>query len=135
MKHLKLFENFSRHDFGKYSDDILTKFNEIKRDVLPFDQEEAEIIEGLIDELGLQDYTIGDNHNDNSIIFYNNVNEGDDPDYGSEYLDCYNTFYLGDYCYAIFHSRMSDMDDKWIGCEIFDQFDDLCQYIKNIEVE
>ncbi len=114
MKYIKLFENYTRCEFGMYTDndkiDSLWQSLEFDNPVnMPFSPEEEKKLEDILKPIKGSVYA----------------------DQGSAHFDIRNLTVVvkgyGDYCFGIFVEDLNLPDNEmWIQCEIIDGFEDLC---------
>ena len=121
MKYIKLFENYTRTEFGVYTDknkiESLWRSLEFDHPVnMPFTQDEKNELNSIMKPFGGSVYA----------------------EQGSAHIEvktniCVVIRGYGDFCFGIFIEDINlPVDDMWIKCEIIDGFEDLCVSIKRI---
>lgn len=120
MKHLKLFEYYSRDEFGVYTDKV--KIEELWNDLEHrqkftgiFTPEEESILGIILTPVNGRMYA---NQGSVHISFSDAIIVGRS---------------FGDYCYGVFVEDLNqDVDNMWQECEICDQFDNFLISLKRI---
>lgn len=132
MKHLKLYENFDRYEFGEFKGDydllyLRDLYSDIKQNVEQFSMSEHRLI---VDILGGEYRVHSTVTNAGRCIRFTKL-------YGNQYV-IYDVYYLGDYCYCMTgytnNEELGEMSyDSVCYFEIFDGFDSLCEKLQTLK--
>lgn len=119
MKHIKLFENFDRYEFGEIDPNNLTEYaSEIFKRREDMEMEDIDLLLALCKA----------NHKD---IFQYGYSEKDSLKYFFITMECgyyekeYDIYALGDYCYALIHKNKYKYETKAINGWLLDDLEEV----------
>ena len=123
MKHIKLFENFDRYEFGNND---ANEYLEMLEYIEPFTRKDIEYIGNLLNEEGI--YYRFDAVGDKRIEIFEFIDKNDND-------NRIDICYLGDFCYGIYNFNMNDYRYELAKLVVVDDVDGILEVVKKMLVK